>query len=1587
MANNFTERENYILSNSVNIGWFLEAIDKNNPLHPEEGAAHTESYELDGQNILVPRVRIKDGKAILNKENALEEALEKGDYIVVPEGEDPDQYSKDLSKLIGKFRGFNEGGLMSRKTSDLTEEELREIDRLIEEEDRVTISDLAKSVAKIGLANFQSGLMKLGVYTDPKLGSDIEEDLKSKGSKIKGFLNYLINPQGHFSEGGLMSRPMLPSADNDMATEPPKKGILGDTVLEYAREPFAEAKESFMSAGRIETSDDESQIMKALRPVRRAGDYVGDMTMAALQAGEAGYGVFSGAIGELFGGKDPEDEKRLARDIMAMPEAFIAATGAKSLTQLDDAVDTGVDSIQAAYNRYKRYVEENFDTSGGTAYSFSGMLPINYKTKFGEKSTSDRTQNFLDRKTTSMFQPYQLIVQANPPLPKDLKDYNMGNFQGAIDTESYFTDPVLPAYLKISLLEDFPKKGMLGKDLITKLNKMNVPKNLIPDDLIDPDKRYSMSDLEFLRNRKFKIESTTRYREDIQKQKDNLDFGYTDKNLANFTAKVNYDPGYSEPNKKLRFGAAGNNVFDPNTLFHVRGGLFQKYSYGFEDTKRLDKILFRDQDPDEVLSWTPQELSQKAPNYILVDEIQSKFLNPRYGAGAILPLKNPKTNKPYKNEEEVISVARDNLHETLTNNPFIDIVIEDNGNYPFLTALQKVKAKSSDIDKVILEKYSYLNNTKRERLEILESDLDHAERNFASNPNLQKQGKIDELKNEISKIRQEIIKAPKSWYNDYQNVLMGAYNFRKSLNEDSEEFKEYLKNNDITGSGVTTERYKNRSLEVQALIQKDFIIEQINKYFPTTDPDRKFLTDRGLPYDQVLEQLALQVHPAGLFKSNYDGWFDQGLEPVADYLTRKMLDQYTDILVSELPAFKNFQGKFLMHRQIGAPHPNTGETGPTYIDYLKLKNQSLSEQSNKQTEITDENFDKFFNLPDDDVEDLDFLTREELENHELIYDAASALNVDPLDLNDMSDTELVDLIRTYEATQRQERMNLSNVTDSSDFRALEVLDDYSPTRFTAEELAQFENESYQSIFALDDYAFKDLQAYQSRLRVHQQHLENIKRGEKVDVNTNWYLNFGDPLNFTDKPLDYSPTKEELSLLIQDSKDKINLLRREADENFYRSVVSNLSSAMEDFPKEISLAVSEVKDKKDFVKAPISKNQEITDNALKVLIQKADNTNSDFIIIPSLDAILLAGRKTSPMLRMLKDFKIAQAKHKKKLGSTYDVSTGHAAYLQQSIDSIENSQFYRLYKKSLDATVNDLERNFADYVTVHRDVPLPYGDKANIYKRDDSFGAEFTGTVIDIKKLRENFDLDQPRFGGTIRSREQDAQDMGYTKEVFHTTTAKGGKPEDDVLDNRKSKNYNDMFDALGTHVGTRSAAQARLDAQTRDMLDSRNYYGDAPGDDNFNDLDDAYLGRFMRENPEFEFPTMMRLKGKLNKPLQGEEFGLGYKENGKFQPPSELQVRDFLNKERMEVMKDLINEGNSAESVRAMSNMEIVDIIKERLVSQGYTHIPYINEVEDAGSVSFIVLKPELLRDAGAARFNPRDKDKPGLGRYQGGLV
>jgi hypothetical protein len=90
--------------------WLLNAFDPKTRLHPTEGAAHTEGYELeDGRQILVPRVRLRNGEPVVlsGKFEAFDEAMRRNDFIVVPKGEDPTEYSKKISSLIGKMRGID----------------------------------------------------------------------------------------------------------------------------------------------------------------------------------------------------------------------------------------------------------------------------------------------------------------------------------------------------------------------------------------------------------------------------------------------------------------------------------------------------------------------------------------------------------------------------------------------------------------------------------------------------------------------------------------------------------------------------------------------------------------------------------------------------------------------------------------------------------------------------------------------------------------------------------------------------------------------------------------------------------------------------------------------------------------------------------------------------------------------------------------------------------------------------------------------------------------------------------------------------------------------------------------------------------------------------------------------------------------------------------------------------------------------------------------------------------------------------------------------------------------------------------------
>lgn len=480
---------------------------------------------------------------------------------------------------------------------------------------------------------------------------------------------------------------------------------------------------------------------------------------------------------------------------------------------------------------------------------------------------------------------------------------------------------------------------------------------------------------------------------------------------------------------------------------------------------------------------------------------------------------------------------------------------------------------------------------------------------------------------------------------------------------------------------------------------------------------------------------------------------------------------------------------------------------------------------------------------------------------------------------------------------------------------------------------------------------------------------------------------------------------------------------------YRQKRNNLKDIFNSYKSSYRENYKRYSEGKQYVSSPISNNQDISDQALKVLIQKAEASGAKFIVLPSVSGQILSRstRDSDALAEGIKKLKLSIKQNQEQLNAPeYSDETANAAalrkmshyrYLKQidkeykdKLAKLEGSQFYRLYTQAVDNSVADLERNYP--VTVHRDVPLPYRtDTAN---RQVANPENLYGTVIDVGRLIEDFDVGSPRFGGAIMTAASDAQELGFTKPVFHYTMAKGGQFEDDMINpefNVKTNEFGyayrgDPFDQLGVHVGTLKAAQDRGMSQMKELLGGYGYYGTP----DFSDKDEvAALGRFMKmmkakEGIDIELGSVVPLMADLSKPLQGEALGLGYTKksvvldkDGKprlnkadeeiiqktFVPASENQVRDFIN-EKIEQFK-------KENPDRDLTQREIVELIAEDLGKQGYTHIPYTNEIEDVNSTSMIMLtnrpdKKAVLRSK-LAKFSPRDQMSEELGKYQGGLV
>ena len=191
-----------------------------------------------------------------------------------------------------------------------------------------------------------------------------------------------------------------------------------------------------------------------------------------------------------------------------------------------------------------------------------------------------------------------------------------------------------------------------------------------------------------------------------------------------------------------------------------------------------------------------------------------------------------------------------------------------------------------------------------------------------------------------------------------------------------------------------------------------------------------------------------------------------------------------------------------------------------------------------------------------------------------------------------------------------------------------------------------------------------------------------------------------------------------------------------------------------------------------------------------------------------------------------------------------------------------------------------------------------------------------------------------------------AKEQGFSEDMYHYTAS--NKINKDVFNPDISKgNWNRM----GIHVGSTKAARDRFTGTQN--IDK---YEDGKA------LTQLSSGKYVEANPE---GITLPLKVRTNKPLMfGDEV------------ESEFSIELKLQKMAEE---------------RGLDPLNYAQDLRKQLADEGYTHIPYVNEVEGGeGSVSYIMLtdrskkSPSVMRSK-FAKFNPKKINKPELGFAQGG--
>jgi hypothetical protein len=190
------------------------------------------------------------------------------------------------------------------------------------------------------------------------------------------------------------------------------------------------------------------------------------------------------------------------------------------------------------------------------------------------------------------------------------------------------------------------------------------------------------------------------------------------------------------------------------------------------------------------------------------------------------------------------------------------------------------------------------------------------------------------------------------------------------------------------------------------------------------------------------------------------------------------------------------------------------------------------------------------------------------------------------------------------------------------------------------------------------------------------------------------------------------------------------------------------------------------------------------------------------------------------------------------------------------------------------------------------------------------------------------------LGGTTAERMARAAEQGFDTPVFHYS-----RRGDDITEFGQSKWDLSPF-SIGPHVGSKQAALDRF-AQTGGEARARNI-STLPGSTEW--------AREMRATTDATYPLMAKTGSQFT------DAGKPWRESDLSQHLRDLQVNKF---------------GEDFHDYTA-ANKWLADDIWSK-----YDSIPYVNDVEDPGNISYI-MNPKSVRSINAD-FNPANKDSPNL--------